>query len=150
MLHLLMMLYCCRKVRHKNVIQFLGACTRSPTLCIVTGKLLVDANLSFNSQNMTFELTDLIFVSEFMAQGSIYDFLHKQKRLFKLQTLLKVALDVAKGMCYLHQNNIIHRDLKTANLLMDEHGVRFVLSLATLSVVNKHLHIISANLVYFY
>ncbi|CAN8257763.1 unnamed protein product [Cochlearia groenlandica] len=88
--------YIMRKVRHKNVVQFMGACTRSPTLCIVT---------------------------EFMARGSIYDFLHKQKCAFKLQTLLKVALDVAKGMCYLHQNNIIHRDLKTANLLMDEYGL---------------------------
>ncbi|XP_010531127.1 PREDICTED: serine/threonine-protein kinase STY17-like [Tarenaya hassleriana] len=88
--------YIMRKIRHKNVVQFIGACTRSPNLCIVT---------------------------EFMAQGSIYDFLHKQKGVFKLQTLLKVALDVSKGMNYLHQNNIIHRDLKTANLLMDEHGV---------------------------
>ncbi|CAN7033361.1 unnamed protein product [Brassica rapa subsp. trilocularis] len=88
--------YIMRKVRHKNVVQFIGACTRSPNLCIVT---------------------------EFMARGSIYDFLHKQKGVFKLQSLLKVALDVSKGMNYLHQNNIIHRDLKTANLLMDEHDV---------------------------
>nr|VDC99046.1 unnamed protein product [Brassica oleracea] len=88
--------YIMRKVRHKNVVQFIGACTRSPNLCIVT---------------------------EFMARGSIYDFLHKQKGVFKLQSLLKVALDVSKGMNYLHRNNIIHRDLKTANLLMDEHDV---------------------------
>ncbi|CDY24361.1 BnaA07g02860D [Brassica napus] len=88
--------YIMRKIRHKNIVQFLGACTLSPTLCIVT---------------------------EFMARGSIYDFLHKQKFAFKIQTLLKVAVDVAKGVCYLHQNNIIHRDLKTANLLMDEFGL---------------------------
>lgn len=79
-------------------------------------------------------LSLLSFVTEFMARGSIYDFLHKQKFAFKIQTLLKVAVDVAKGVCYLHQNNIIHRDLKTANLLMDEFGVRFVLSLVMLHV----------------
>ncbi|EEF31633.1 protein kinase, putative [Ricinus communis] len=58
-----------------------------------------------------------------MARGSIYDFLHKQKGVFKLPSLIKVATDVSRGMNYLHQNNIIHRDLKTANLLMDENEV---------------------------
>ncbi|KAF5745793.1 ACT-like protein tyrosine kinase family protein isoform 1 [Tripterygium wilfordii] len=85
-----------RKVRHKNVVQFIGACTKPPSLCIVT---------------------------EFMSGGSVYDYLHKHKGVFKLPTLLKVAIDVAKGMTYLHQNNIIHRDLKAANLLMDENEV---------------------------
>ncbi|KAK6118843.1 hypothetical protein DH2020_047410 [Rehmannia glutinosa] len=42
---------------------------------------------------------------------------------FKLPAILKVAVDVSKGMSYLHQNNIIHRDLKAANLLMDENEV---------------------------
>ncbi|XP_065043815.1 serine/threonine-protein kinase STY46-like isoform X7 [Musa acuminata AAA Group] len=85
-----------RKVRHKNVVQFIGACTKPPSLCIVT---------------------------EFMSGGSVYDFLHKQKGVFKLPALLRVAIDVSKGMNYLHQNNIIHRDLKAANLLMDENEV---------------------------
>ncbi|KAL2348660.1 hypothetical protein Fmac_002660 [Flemingia macrophylla] len=88
--------YIMRKIRHKNVVQFIGACTRPPNLCIVT---------------------------EFMSRGSLYDFLHKQRGVFKLPSLLKVAIDVSKGMNYLHQNNIIHRDLKTANLLMDENEV---------------------------
>lgn len=62
-----------------------------------------------------------------MSGGSVYDYLHKQKGSFKLPTLLKVAIDVSKGMNYLHQNNIIHRDLKAANLLMDENEVRYYL-----------------------
>ncbi|KAL8158826.1 hypothetical protein V2J09_000363 [Rumex salicifolius] len=88
--------YILRKVRHKNVVQFIGASTRAPSLCIVT---------------------------EFMSGGSVYDYLHKRKGTFKLPSLLKVAIDVSKGMNYLHQNNIIHRDLKAANLLMDENEV---------------------------
>lgn len=59
-----------------------------------------------------------------MSGGSVYDYLHKQRGVFKLPSLLKVAIDVSKGMNYLHQNNIIHRDLKAANLLMDENEVR--------------------------
>ncbi|KAK7283577.1 hypothetical protein RIF29_13178 [Crotalaria pallida] len=85
-----------RQVHHKNVVRFIGACTKSPHLCIVT---------------------------EYMTGGSLYDYLHKNHNVLELSPLLKFAIDVCKGMEYLHINNIIHRDLKTANLLMDSHNV---------------------------
>ncbi|KAG8057928.1 hypothetical protein GUJ93_ZPchr0002g23281 [Zizania palustris] len=88
--------YIMRKVRHRNVVQFIGACTRQPNLYIVT---------------------------DFMSGGSVHDYLHKKNCAFKLPELLRVATDISKGMNYLHQNNIIHRDLKTSNLLMDENKV---------------------------
>jgi serine/threonine protein kinase len=58
-----------------------------------------------------------------MSGGNMYDFLHIQKVVLTLPSLLKIAIDVSQGVNYLHKNNIIHRDLKTANLLMDEKGV---------------------------
>lgn len=85
-----------REVQHENVVRFIGACTKSPHLCIVT---------------------------EYMPGGSLYDYLHKNHNGVKLSQLLKFAIDVSKGMEYLHQNKIIHRDLKTANLLMDTQKV---------------------------
>ncbi|XP_077241358.1 serine/threonine-protein kinase STY46-like isoform X2 [Tasmannia lanceolata] len=85
-----------REVQHKNIVQFIGACTKLPQLCIVT---------------------------EYMPGGSLYDFLHKNHNVLGLPLLLKFAIDVCKGMEYLHNNNIIHRDLKTANLLMDTQNV---------------------------
>jgi serine/threonine protein kinase len=65
----------------------------------------------------------LVVFAEYMSGGSVYDYLHKQKAVLKMPMLLRVAIDVSKGMDYLHQNKIIHRDLKAANLLMDENEV---------------------------
>ncbi|KMZ60519.1 Protein kinase family protein, putative, expressed [Zostera marina] len=83
------------KVQHGNVVRFIGACTE-PQLCLVT---------------------------EYMAGGSVYDFTRMCPNTLELPVLLKISIDVCKGMEYLHQNGIIHRDLKTANLLMDANGV---------------------------
>lgn len=63
-------------------------------------------------------------LAEYMPKGSLYDYLHKNHNVLKLSQLLRFAVDVCRGMEYLHQNNIIHRDLKTANLLMDTNNVR--------------------------
>ncbi|KAF5807652.1 putative dual-specificity kinase TKL-Pl-4 family [Helianthus annuus] len=81
-----------REVQHKNVVRFIGACTKQPTLCIVT---------------------------EYMSGGSVYEYLHKNHHTLTLSQLVKFAIDVCRGMEYLHKNNIIHRDLKTANLLLN-------------------------------
>ena len=41
----------------------------------------------------------------------------------KLSTVMKVAAEICRGMDYLHKRKIAHRDLKAANLLMDETGI---------------------------
>ncbi|KAK4481346.1 hypothetical protein RD792_012231 [Penstemon davidsonii] len=99
-----------RQVQHGNVVRFIGTCTKLPHLCIVT---------------------------EYMAGGSLYDYLHKNHLVLKFPQLLKFAVDVCKGMEYLHQNNVIHRDLKTANLLMDTCNVVKVADFGVARFQNK-------------
>ncbi|KAM9761522.1 serine/threonine-protein kinase TNNI3K [Menidia menidia] len=63
-------------------------------------------------------------VTQYVAGGNLFSLLHEQKRLIDLQSKLIIAIDVAKGMEYLHHltQPIIHRDLNSHNILLYEDG----------------------------
>lgn len=63
---------------------------------------------------------DLCIVTEYLSEGSVWNILHDPKRVLPWQKRLKIALDTAIGMNYLHHQGIIHRDLKSPNLLCNE------------------------------
>jgi serine/threonine protein kinase len=74
------------------------------------------------------EPNNLVFVSEFFPCGSLYELLHgsgplerSRREAISPSTRLKMALDISRGMNYLHSCNplIVHRDLKPANLLVE-------------------------------
>lgn len=86
------------KLRHPNIVLFMGICVEPTKICIVT---------------------------ELMSRGNVRDLLVSKKNgaLIPLELHLRVrwALDTAQGMAYLHslETPMIHRDLKTTNLLVD-------------------------------
>jgi len=61
-----------------------------------------------------------LIVSEFCAGGSLYDVVHDSKEPLSWRQRLKILLDVASGMEYLHNRKpkILHRDLKSCNVLL--------------------------------
>ncbi|XP_073141282.1 receptor protein kinase TMK1-like [Henckelia pumila] len=73
------------------------------------------------------EGSERVLVYEYMPQGALSRHLFRWKSL-KLQPLswarrLSIALDVARGVEYLHSlahQSFIHRDLKSANILLDD------------------------------
>merc|ERR1712072_954349 len=61
----------------------------------------------------------LCIVTEFMQRGSLYHCLHDKTIEMSWTRRLGFALDVAKGMLYLHQAGLMHRDLKSLNVFVD-------------------------------
>nr|CAD1818086.1 unnamed protein product [Ananas comosus var. bracteatus] len=86
-----------KSLRHPNIVLFMGAVTEPPNLSIVT---------------------------EYLSRGSLYRLLHNSsaREVLDERRRLNMAFDVAKGMNYLHRRNppIVHRDLKSPNLLVDK------------------------------
>ena len=61
------------------------------------------------------------FVMPVALGGELYDLVDKRKRLDE-QTIIYYAVQIIDAIGYLHNKNIIHRDLKLENILLDEYG----------------------------
>ncbi|CAJ1355750.1 unnamed protein product [Effrenium voratum] len=61
-----------------------------------------------------------LIVTEFLAGGSLFDLLYNSGQQLSLWQQVKILLDVAAGMKYLHEQkpSILHRDLKSSNVLL--------------------------------
>jgi|GEM_PF-1882955 len=78
-------------LRHTNIVSLFGICFE-PEFCIVM---------------------------EYMSGGSLYSLLHSNEEL-TWSLRLRMAMDITKGLAYLHDNDIVHRDLKSLNVLLDD------------------------------
>lgn len=88
-------------LRHPNIIQLKGICFEKPHFCLIM---------------------------EYAKGGSLGNLLSVRKLGFPPYILIKWALQVSHGMQYLHEHSligngrvpIIHRDLKSSNILLSE------------------------------
>ncbi|KAG6737325.1 hypothetical protein POTOM_058841 [Populus tomentosa] len=84
------------KTHHKNLVRLLGYCT---------------------------EDSQRLLVYEYMSNGSLADLLFRTERIPNWSHRVKIALDIARGILYLHEEceaPIIHCDIKPQNILMDD------------------------------
>ncbi|KAK1415500.1 hypothetical protein QVD17_31282 [Tagetes erecta] len=79
------------------------------------------------------ESDERLLVYDYMKNGALFDHLHDKKNTEKSSSLLnswkmriKIALDAARGIEYLHNYAVppvIHRDIKSSNILLDANWV---------------------------
>jgi hypothetical protein len=58
-------------------------------------------------------------VMEFMAHGNLYNLLHSSATL-RWTLRYRMAIEITAGLIFLHERNVIHGDLKSLNILLDD------------------------------
>lgn len=85
----------------------------------VTGDNIIGYKDSFYDE----ESSDLCIVLEYAGQGDLTRLIKdhsKKKKFIEESEIWKALVHITKGIRLLHDNNVLHRDLKSANIFITD------------------------------
>lgn len=95
------------KIRHPNIVMMMGYSSTSPNLFII------------------FEMA---------SKGCLFDLLHKKKERLDERLKYRIAYQTALALNYIHLSKVVHRDIKSHNVLLDEN---FTVKLGDFGIARK-------------
>jgi serine/threonine protein kinase len=80
-------------LRHPNIVLYMGA---------------------------SIEKDNYYMITEYLPRGSLFDYIHRDRGKITEREQINIAYEIAVALKYLHSRNVIHCDLKSSNILIDD------------------------------
>ena len=98
-------------LKHPNIIKLYGTATQGPVFYIVTGQV----EFLLLCKLLSASFVCLLDCTELAELGSLCSRIENNRAQPDMELSVHWATGVASGMSYLHENDVVHRDLKSEN-----------------------------------